>query len=136
VFSEYGNNFVRTMARLLSQGKSLKVVNDQTGCPTYAGDLAIAVMAMLDGLKHTQANDIYGIYNFCNEGAVTWYDFALEIATQLKVAPDITPVSTAEYGAKAPRPAYSVLNTQKIRSTFGLETPHWHDGLVKTLKSL
>jgi dTDP-4-dehydrorhamnose reductase len=124
------------MARLLSQGKSLKVVNDQTGCPTYAGDLAIAVMAMLDGLKHTQANDIYGIYNFCNEGAVTWYDFALEIATQLKVAPDITPVSTAEYGAKAPRPAYSVLSTQKIRSTFGLETPHWRDGLVKTLKSL
>jgi dTDP-4-dehydrorhamnose reductase len=137
VFSEYGNNFVKTMARLITQGKALSVVNDQTGCPTYSRDLALAVIQIITNLNQKSAAEgVYGVYNYSNDGPTTWFDFATEIASQLHVNASISPVSTKEYGAKAARPTYSVLNTSKIRDTFAIDPPHWRDGLIRVINQL
>jgi len=136
VFSEYGHNFVKTMARLLLDGRPVRVVNDQIGCPTYAGDLAKAVIQIISRLETGHSQAPYGVYNYCNSGEITWYDFVLQIARELGVQAEITPVSTSDYGAAAPRPAYSVLETSKIRAAFELEIPHWHAGLIRVLREI
>jgi dTDP-4-dehydrorhamnose reductase len=135
LFSEFGHNFVKTMARLITAGKPLRIVNDQIGCPTYASDLALAILTIIRTLhEESSREDLYGIFNYCNEGPTTWYDFALEIAAILEITPDITPVSTEEYGAVAARPTYSVLDTTKIKSKYGIGTRHWREGLGEVLR--
>jgi len=136
LFSEYGHNFVKTIVRLMRSGKSLRVVNDQTGCPTYAGDLAKAVIKVVNRLKSDDDTYLFGIYNYSNSGQVTWYDFARAIEDAIGLDATITPVTTAEYGAAAVRPNYSVLDTEKIQRAFAVETPDWHAGLQKVVESM
>ena len=135
LFSEYGHNFVKTMARLMEEGRSLQIVNDQAGCPTYAGDLASAIVGIIQTMNSAPGrNDTYGVFNYCNTGSTTWYDFAIEIASVLGVIPNIRAVSSAEYSTAAKRPHYSVLNTEKIRGVFDIEIPHWKKGLQHVLR--
>jgi dTDP-4-dehydrorhamnose reductase len=124
LYSEYGNNFVGTMLRLGAQGKALKVVDDQLGSPTSATDLAHAIMVVLGrGVEGFQ------VYNYCGGGEVTWYGFAREIFRQAGMEVGLSPVSTADYGARAPRPAYSVLDCSKIEALGAVVRP-WQEALA------
>ncbi len=132
LYSAYGNNFVKTMLRLASQGKSLKVVFDQTGTPTYAGDLAFAVKQIIDRrmTSHT------GIYHYSNEGVCSWYDLAHETLRLAGVECNIVPCRTADYPARAPRPCYTVFDKRKFKETFGIEPPYWRDSLAKCINEI
>lgn len=125
LYSAYGNNFMKTMLRLGSERPSIGVVNDQTGTPTYAPDLAKAVISIIQsGAK------AYGIYHYSNEGQATWYEFAKAIFEANGIAIELNPIPTSAYPTPAQRPAYSVLDKTKIKRTFGLAIPHWHQSLV------
>lgn len=128
VYSSFGNNFVKTMLRLMKERESINVVNDQQGCPTYAADLASAIMDIVSGI-----NAAPGIYNFSNHGILTWYQFAVAIKELTGSRCTINPIPTAQYPTPAKRPAYSVLDTTKIRETFNVVIPEWKDSLVKCL---
>ena len=126
LYSEFGRNFVKTMRQLLSTRPEIKVVADQTGTPTYAGDLAKAVTYIINSEQLGKC----GIYHYTNEGVCSWYDFACEIArlsghTDCKVKP----CTTEEYPTKARRPRYSVLDKSKFIATFGLAIPEWRESL-------
>ena len=132
LYSEFGHNFVKTMLRLASEGQDIRVVYDQIGTPTYAGDLARAINAVISAPEWKP-----GIYHFTDEGAISWYDFAKAIMIlsgndHVKVSP----VSTREYPTRAARPFYSVLSKSKIKSAFGLEIPYWLDSLKKCLQRI
>lgn len=132
LYSEYGRNFMKTMLRLTTEKPSVNVVNDQTGSPTYALDLAKAIMKVLekgvDGCNR-------GIYHYSDEGVCTWYDFATRIA-ELGGHPGVVhPCSSAEFPSKVKRPAYSVLDKGKIKSTFGVDVPPWEESLEKCMES-
>ena len=131
LYSEYGRNFVKTMLRLGDNKKELKVVNDQIGSPTYASDLAAAILLIIN--KNT---DKYGIYHFSNEGSTTWFGFAKKIFELSSFDNRIHPVTTEEYPTQAKRPFYSVLNTDKIKKTFDLKIANWEDSLKKCLIKL
>lgn len=125
LYSLTGRNFFRTIAARAAEMPSLKVVFDQTGTPTFAGDLAFLI-------KHIVDNDMLdrtGIYHYSNEGAATWYDFAKEINDALGYTCDVQPCRTGEYPAVAQRPSYSVLDKKKVKETFGLLVPHWRESL-------
>lgn len=125
LYSEYGHNFYKTMLRLGETHTSLKVVNDQQGCPTYAPDLAQTVLEILPKLNTLTS----GIYHFCNHGSTTWYDFVKAIFEEKNIKIDITPIATKDYPTAAQRPLYSVLDTRKIIRTFGIQIPDWRDRL-------
>ena len=134
LYSEYGNNFLKTMLRLTGEKEHMNVVFDQVGTPTYAGDLAMTIFSIIEGGYFT-GNE--GLYHFTNEGVCSWYDFAVEIAAA--VGHDkcrIRPCRTAEFPTKAARPAYSVLDKSKIKETFGLEIPHWRESMLYCLKNM
>lgn len=134
LYSEYGNNFLKTMLRLTSEQERLNVVFDQIGTPTYAGDLALAIFSIIEAGRYA---DNEGVYHFSNEGVCSWYDFAVEIAVaSRRDAYRITPCHTSEFPSKATRPAYSVLDKTKIKTTFGLEIPHWRESMLYCLKQL
>lgn len=134
LYSEYGNNFLKTMLRLTSERETLKVVFDQAGTPTYAGDLALAIFSIIEAGRYA-GNE--GVYHFSNEGVCSWYDFAAEIAAAAgHDACRIEPCRTAEFPTKAARPAYSVLDKTKIKSVFGMEIPHWREAMLYCLKQL
>lgn len=125
LYSEYGSNFVKTMLRIAREGKPLRVVADQIGTPTYAGDLANAVISIID---HPTWHP--GIYHFTNEGVASWYDFAMAVLRNDGIeTPDLTPVGTRDYPTPASRPSYSVLDKSKIKNTFSLTIPYWRDSL-------
>lgn len=132
LYSEYGSNFLKTMLRLTSEHNQIKVVFDQVGTPTYAADLALAVLKILQ--RDTLSTQ--GIYHFSNEGAVSWYDFACEINRLAGHNCHVEPCLTAEFPRPARRPSYSVLDKQKIRETFGLSIPHWRESLDVAVKNL
>ena len=132
VFSEYGKNFVRTMLSLASRGIAPKVVNDQAGCPTYAGDLSEAIAAVLS----RTGRSLPGIYNFCNSGATNWYEFARKIYETAGLDIDVSPITTVEFGAPAPRPGYSVLDTSRFRQTFGINPRPWTEALADCIARL
>lgn len=132
VYSSFGKNFVKTMLRLMSEKESISVVNDQLGCPTYANDLAAAVMEII--IKNDKP--IPGIYNYCNKGAISWYEFALAIKEISGSACKVGPINTEQYPTPAKRPAYSVLDTMKISQTFHLNIPFWKDSLEKCIALL
>ena len=134
LYSAFGNNFLKTMLRLTAERESLSVVFDQIGTPTYAGDLALAIFSVIEGGR-LRGNE--GIYHFSDEGACSWYDFAVEIAAA--AGHDkcrIEPCHTAEYPSKAPRPAYSVLDKSKFKTTFAIEIPHWRESMLYCLKTM
>ena len=139
LYSEYGKNFVKTMLRLTSEKPSLKVVFDQVGTPTYAGDLAEAIVKMAGqaGNGVIPGSDRVSIYHYSNEGVCSWYDFTKAIAEfSGHTDCDIQPCHSNEFPSKVVRPAYSVLDKTKVKQTFGLPVPYWTDSLKKCLKNL
>ena len=134
LYSEYGNNFLKTMLRLTAERETLNVVFDQVGTPTYAGDLALAIFSILEGGLDRGHE---GTYHFSDEGVCSWYDFAVEIARAAgHNRCRISPCRTADYPTKAVRPAFSVLDKGKLKRTFGIEIPHWRESMFYCLKRL
>ena len=144
VYSQFGNNFMKTMLRLASERDSLSVVADQIGTPTNAVDLAeVLIVIMVSSFKfaspvrfHSGQVSSFGIYNFSNEGQCSWYDFANEIFRQKGVSIDLKPIPTSAYPTPAKRPAYSVLDKTKIKSTFDIKINDWQTSLSACLKQL
>lgn len=130
LYSSYGNNFVKTMRRLGAEKETLNVVCDQTGTPTYAKDLAEAIVKIIPQLNETNS----GIYHFSNEGTCSWYDFATEIMELSNLSCKVYPILSVEYPTKATRPFYSVLDKSKLKKTFNISIPHWKESLKKCLK--
>lgn len=135
LFSEYGHNFMKTMIRLGAIKSELRVVNDQHGKPTYAGHLALALLTMAKSSVSKNAN-YGGVYHFANGGETTWYQFAAEIMKQKGYSCEVQPCTTEEFPTKAARPAYSVLSTEKIQRTFGVDIIHWKEALSEALQKL
>lgn len=129
VYSQFGNNFMKTMLRLSQDRTELNVVSDQIGTPTNAVDLAKAILEIISNTKQV-AN--YGIYNFSNEGQCSWYDFAKEIFKINNVNINVNPIPTEAYPTPAKRPKYSVLDKSKIKSTFGIIIKNWQEALAQT----
>jgi dTDP-4-dehydrorhamnose reductase len=132
VYSSFGNNFVKTMLKLGKQKDELGVIFDQIGTPTYAGDLAKAILDILSQIK----NDKVQIYHYSNEGVLSWYDFAKEIMRMAKLTCKIIPIQTYQYPTPAARPHYSLLNKAKIKKEFHIEIPYWKDSLDKCLRKM
>ena len=132
VYSYYGANFVKTMLRLGKEKESLGVIFDQVGTPTYAKDLAKTILEILPKIK----NEKVQIYNYSNEGVLSWYDFAKEIMKMAKLDCKINPIEAFQYPTPAKRPHFSLLNKAKIKKEFGIEIPYWKDGLDDCLKRL
>ena len=131
LYSEYGNNFVKTMLRLGRERDTLGVVFDQIGTPTYAADLARAIFAAIE------QGVVPGIYHFSDEGVCSWYDFTVAIHRLAGIGTcHVSPLHTDEYPAKAPRPHYSVLDKTKMKRTFGIVIPHWEESLEQCVKQL
>ena len=130
VYSQFGNNFMKTMLRLASERDSISVVNDQIGTPTNAVDLAEALIQIILTDKQQTTNDNFGVYNFSNEGQCSWYDFAKEIFKINKIEIDLKPIPTSSFPTPAKRPKYSVLDKTKIKSTFGLVINKWEEALL------
>ena len=134
LYSEYGRNFVKTMLDLTATRKQLNVVFDQTGTPTYAQDLADAILAIIEGRMYEGRE---GIYHYSNEGVCSWYDFTKAIAAEAgHTGCDIRPCHTDEFPSPVRRPAYSVLDKTKFKQTFGMSVPYWTDSLKTCIKNL
>ena len=132
VYSYYGNNFVKTMLRLGKEKEELGVIFDQVGTPTYAKDLAITILDIIPQIENSKVE----IYNYSNEGVLSWYDFAKEIMKMAKLNCKVKAIETYQYPTPAKRPHFSLLNKSKIKSKFNLEIPYWKDGLDDCLKRL
>lgn len=132
LYSTHGNNFLKTMLRLGKERDHLKVVSDQIGTPTFAGDLAKAIVTILPQIQTGKKN----IYHFTNEGVCSWYDFAHEIMRLAGLACKVRPIESKDYPTKATRPFYSVMSKEKIKYDFNLDIPHWRDSLIEVLKQM
>ncbi|MCQ2582051.1 MAG: dTDP-4-dehydrorhamnose reductase [Alphaproteobacteria bacterium] len=132
LYSPYGNNFVKTMRRLGSEKEQINVVADQIGSPTYAADLAQAIINILPQIKDSQK----GIYHFTNEGVCSWYDFASAIMEESNLNCQVNPIPSSAYPTKAQRPFYSVLDKSQTKQDFGLKIAHWKDGLRRCIQEL
>lgn len=131
LYSTFGNNFVKTMIRLGKERPELGVIFDQIGTPTYAGDLAKAIMAVVE------KGIMPGIYHFSNEGVISWYDFTKAIHRLAGITTcHVRPLHTAEYPTSANRPHYSVLDKTKIKTVYGIEIPYWEESLKDCIKKL
>ena len=134
LYSEFGSNFVKTMLNLTATKPQLKVVFDQTGTPTYAGDLAEAIFNIVENKKFEGHS---GVYHFSNEGVCSWYDFTIKIAQIAgHIACNIQPCHSDEFPSPVKRPAYSVLDKTKIKETFGIQIPYWEDSLKKCMANM
>ena len=133
LYSSFGNNFVKTMLRMGKEKDSLGVVADQIGTPTYAGDLAKAILDILANKKLTSGVEIY---HYSNEGVISWYDFAQAIMRETGISCKINAITSNDFPAKANRPFYSVLSKAKIKTNFRLEVPYWLDSLKLVLEQL
>lgn len=134
VYSSFGNNFVKTMIRLLSEKKEINVINDQQGCPTYAADLAEVIMKLVTQMD--EGENFSGIVNYCDAGITTWYDFAVEIRSLINSNCKINPIPSSAYKTGANRPKYSVLDTTKIREWLQSDIPSWKESLKNCMKLL
>ena len=132
VYSYYGNNFVKTMLRLGKEKEELGVIFDQIGTPTYAAHLAKTILDIIPQIENSKVE----IYNYSNEGVLSWYDFAKEIMKMAKLNCKINPIETYQYPTPAKRPHFSLLNKSKIKQKFNIEIPYWKDGLDDCLKRL
>jgi dTDP-4-dehydrorhamnose reductase len=131
VYSRHGNNFVKTMLRLLQEKERIGVVNDQFGCPTYAIDLARAIVEIC-----TQKDAPGGIYHYSNSGPISWFTFASAIAKKINSQCLVEPIATSQYPTPAQRPKWSVLSNAKINKTFGLQHLNWENSLDACLMAL
>ncbi|MBR4402105.1 MAG: dTDP-4-dehydrorhamnose reductase [Flavobacteriales bacterium] len=134
LYSQYGKNFVKTMIRLTSEKETIKVVNDQVGCPTYAGDLARVIYDIVEENKYEGSE---GVYHYVGGGDCSWYEFAQEVAHMAgNDRCEIQPCTTSEYPTAAHRPQYSVLSTGKIEKAFDIEIPYWKDSLGRCIEKI
>lgn len=133
LYSSFGNNFVKTILQLAKEKESLNIVFDQIGTPTYARDLAQVILQLLqrENLRETR-----GTFHYSNEGVASWYDFAVAIAEISELKTPIFPIESSQYKTPAQRPKYSVLNKQKIKTTFGIEIPHWRKSLTECIAKM
>ncbi len=135
VYSVYGNNFVKTMMRLMKERESLNVVSDQVGSPTYAADLAKAILTII--AENAESGKWKaGIYHYSNAGVISWYDFAATIKRLTESNCAVNPIPTSSYPTPAKRPSYSVMSKEKIKSVYNIEPPGWESSLVKCLNLL
>jgi len=134
VFSSHGNNFVKTMIRLMKERATLNVVSDQIGRPTYAKDLAIATLKIIDEVNG--GKKIVGVYHYANKGVTSWFEFAQQIKKNAGLNCDVHPINTAQFPTPAKRPAYSVLDTQKIETVINIDIPSWEESLLACQKML
>lgn len=134
LYSEFGNNFLKTMMRLTAEREQLNVVFDQVGTPTYAGDLALAIFSIIEAGVYA-GNE--GVYHFSNEGVCSWYDFAVEIAAAAgNTNCRIEPCHSSEFPSPVTRPPYSVLDKTKIKKTFDIDIPHWRESMEYCIKRI
>ena len=131
LYSEFANNFVKTMLRLGKERDELGVIIDQVGSPTYAVDLASCILEII-----TSKSEAYGLYHYSNEGVTSWYDFAKAIFELANCPVKVKPLKTIEYPTKATRPTYSVMDKSKIKSSLGIQIPYWRDSLTVCIKEL
>lgn len=139
LYSEFGKNFLKTMLHLTATKPSIKVVYDQVGTPTYALDLANAIIAIIDRICHSERNEEskYGVYHFSNEGVCSWYDFAKMIAEYSGHTDcEIQPCHSNEFPSKVTRPSFSVLDKTKIRETYEVKVPYWMESLNRNIINL
>ncbi|NOT36159.1 MAG: dTDP-4-dehydrorhamnose reductase [Saprospiraceae bacterium] len=133
IYSSFGHNFVKTIIKLASERKELKIVNDQIGSPTYAYNIAeLTLLIITKGYYKNMS----GIFHFADKGNISWYDFATEIVNQVGSATHLIPISTSEYNAKAPRPQYSVLNCGKIEDQLHIKMKPWKESLMHCINRL
>ena len=135
VYSQFANNFMKTMLRLASERDSLSIVNDQIGTPTNAVDLAEALISIITKTRNLQSenHNFFGIYNFSNEGQCSWYEFAQKIFEINNVQINVQPIPTTSFPTPAKRPNFSVLDKTKIKNIFGVEIPSWETSLKNTI---
>jgi dTDP-4-dehydrorhamnose reductase len=134
VFSSHGNNFVKTMMRLMKDKDALNVVGDQKGRPTFAKDLALATIQIIESIN--AGKDIKGIYHYANAGETTWFGFAEKIKELAGLECKLTSITSEQFPTPAKRPNYSVLNTQKIEKELDLQIPHWETALKQCIEQL
>ena len=134
LYSEFGNNFLKTMMRLTAEREQVNVVFDQVGTPTYAGDLALAIFSIIEAGVY-DGNE--GVYHFSNEGVCSWYDFAVEIAAVAgNTGCRVNPCHSSEFPSPVTRPSYSVLDKTKIKETFDIDIPHWRESMEYCVKRI
>lgn len=131
LYSEYGNNFVKAMLKLGSERDELNIIADQVGTPTYAIDLAGAILDII-----ASENKSFGIYHYSNEGVTSWYDFAMGVFDLSGVKIKVNPIPTSQYPTRAVRPKFSVMDKSKIKSTFGISIPYWRTSLERCIAEL
>jgi dTDP-4-dehydrorhamnose reductase len=136
VYSEFGNNFVKTMLRLMKDRKEIGVVYDQVGAPTFATDLARAILDIIAKTESKELSWTPGLYHYSNSGRISWFDFAESIKLKTNQACKVNAITTPEFPTPAKRPAFSLLDTSKIRKTYELEIPQWEESLDVCLKKL
>jgi dTDP-4-dehydrorhamnose reductase len=134
VFSSHGNNFVKTMMRLMKDRDALNIVGDQKGRPTFAKDLAFVSIQILESIN--EGKTISGIYHYANTGETTWFGFAEKIKEYAGIECDLTAITSDQFPTHAKRPAYSVLDTHKIEKELGIEIPHWETALKQCIHQL
>ena len=139
LYGHHGHNFVKTMLRLANQNETLRVVNDQYGCPTFAADLAAAILTLTSQI--TAGRPYWGIFHYCGQGATTWYDFAKGIFDIAKIymplrVEQVLPVTTAEYPTPAQRPKNSILDCTKIKKCYNIQQRPWQQSLTEMIKNL
>jgi len=133
LYSTYGNNFVKTILRKAGSSQNIDVVSDQTGSPTYAADLAGAIMEIISGTIKNNHNFVPGVFNYSGEGHCSWYDLAVEIIKAAGSACHVNPARSSEYPSKATRPSFSVLDNSKIKETYNIVIPHWRESLINCI---
>ncbi len=136
VYSEFGNNFVKTMMRLMSEKSSINVVNDQWGSPTCASDLAAFILSLIRGCVTGSTNWVAGIYHYSNSGVISWYDFAVAIKDYSKTACVVHPVKGTMFPVVAKRPVYAVMSKEKIQQVYHAGIADWRDSLSACIKRL
>ncbi|MGV3508429.1 MAG: dTDP-4-dehydrorhamnose reductase [Sphingobacteriaceae bacterium] len=131
LYSEFGNNFVKTMLRFGKEKEEMRIIADQIGTPTYAIDLAKCIFHIIQN-----DNKQYGLYHYSNDGVTSWYDFAKAVFDIAELKVKAIPIRSFEYPTKAIRPAFSVMDKAKIKSTYNIEIPYWRDSLIECMKKL
>ncbi len=136
LYSEFSNNFVKTMLKLAQQRDSLKVIFDQIGTPTYANDLAQAIMVIVQSERFNQTSLPSELYHYSNEGVCSWYDFSKAIFELTAIDCSVSPIETKDYPTAAARPHYSLLNKTKIKRDYNLSIPYWKDSLAQCISNI
>jgi dTDP-4-dehydrorhamnose reductase len=136
LYSGFGTNFMKTVLRLGKEREEIRIVYDQVGTPTFAGDLAEVILQIIQTSDKNLSQFKAGIYHYSNEGVASWYDFAKEIVDLAGLKTRVLPIETSDYPLPAPRPQYSVLNKRKIRDTFGISIRHWKEALKECMEKV